>query len=89
LFQVFVYFTGSLKQNNKVIDKHNSGEPFSFRLGRGHMIKGWEMGMTGMKVGGKRRLTIPAHLAYGGKGNFPAVPPNSTLVYVIDLLSVE
>ena len=47
------------------------------------------MGMTGMKVGGKRRLTIPAHLAYGGKGNFPAVPPNSTLVYVIDLLSVE
>jgi peptidylprolyl isomerase len=65
------------------------GEPFSFTLGGGEVIKGWDQGIAGMKVGGQRELTIPANLAYGPAGSPPVIGPNETLIFVVDLLAVE
>ena len=65
------------------------GEPFSFTLGNGEVIKGWDQGVAGMKVGGRRELIIPANLAYGPAGSPPAIGPNETLVFVVDLVEVE
>ena len=62
-------------------------EPFTFTLGKGQVIPGWEQGVVGMKVGGRRELIIPPSLAYGVKGSPPTIPPNATLVFVIDLLA--
>ena len=64
------------------------GQPFSFILGEGDVIKGWDQGVPGMKVGGRRQLVIPPDLAYGARGAPPAIGPNETLVFVVDLLSV-
>ncbi len=64
-------------------------EPFSFGLGAGEVIKGWDQGVEGMKVGGRRELIIPANLAYGPAGSPPSIGPNETLIFVIDLLAVE
>jgi peptidylprolyl isomerase len=64
------------------------GEPFSFTLGAGEVIPGWDQGIEGMKVGGRRELTIPPELAYGETGSPPAIGPNETLVFVVDLLEV-
>jgi peptidylprolyl isomerase len=64
-------------------------EPFTFTLGAGEVIKGWDKGVAGMKVGGRRELLLPADLAYGSAGSPPAIGPNETLIFVIDLLSVE
>lgn len=65
------------------------GEPFSFQLGAGLVIKGWDQGVEGMKVGGRRELIIPPNLAYGPEGSPPAIGPNETLVFVVDLLKVK
>ncbi len=65
------------------------GQPFSFRLGEGQVIQGWDQGVAGMKVGGRRRLTIPAALGYGARGAGGAIGPNETLVFVVDLLGVR
>jgi peptidylprolyl isomerase len=65
------------------------GSPFSFPLGAGRVIKGWDQGVAGMKVGGRRRLTIPARLAYGDRGAGGAIKPGETLVFVVDLLKVS
>ena len=65
------------------------GQPFSFRLGAGQVIKGWDQGVAGMKVGGRRRLTIPADLGYGARGAGGAIGPGETLVFVVDLLGVS
>ena len=65
------------------------GQPFSFRLGEGQVIKGWDQGVAGMKVGGRRRLTIPADLGYGARGAGGAIGPGVTLVFVVDLLGVR
>jgi peptidylprolyl isomerase len=65
------------------------GSPFSFPLGAGRVIKGWDQGVAGMKVGGRRRLTIPARLAYGDRGAAGAIKPGETLVFVVDLLKVS
>ena len=65
------------------------GEPFSFQLGAGMVIGGWDQGVAGMKVGGRRRLTIPPHLGYGARGAGGAIGPNETLVFVVDLLGVS
>lgn len=65
------------------------GEPFSFRLGEGMVIGGWDQGVAGMKVGGRRKLTIPPHLGYGARGAGGAIGPNETLVFVVDLLGVS
>jgi peptidylprolyl isomerase len=65
------------------------GQPFSFRLGEGQVIAGWDQGVAGMKVGGRRRLTIPPELGYGARGAGGAIGPNETLVFVVDLLGVR
>ena len=65
------------------------GEPFSFQLGAGHVIGGWDQGVAGMKVGGRRRLTIPPQLGYGRRGAPPVIGPDETLVFVVDLLEIN
>ncbi|KAJ9588345.1 hypothetical protein L9F63_018271 [Diploptera punctata] len=87
--QVSVYYVGRLKNNNKQFDSTTEGPGFKFRLGRGEVIKGWDIGLNGMKVGGKRKVTCPAALAYGNKGSPPAIPPNSTLVFDVELRAVN
>lgn len=87
---VTVNYTGMLP-NGQVFDSTSAhGQPFSFTLGAGQVIKGWDQGIAGMKVGGKRRLIIPADLAYGaqGAGN-GAIPPNATLIFDVELLQVQ
>ncbi len=65
------------------------GQPFTFQLGAGMVIGGWDQGVAGMKVGGRRRLTIPPHLGYGARGAGGAIGPNETLVFIVDLLGVS
>jgi peptidylprolyl isomerase len=67
----------------------NTGRPFSFRLGAGQVIPGWDRGIVGMKVGGRRKLTIPPELAYGAEGAPPDIAPNETLVFVVDLVKIN
>ncbi|XP_039968972.1 39 kDa FK506-binding nuclear protein [Bactrocera tryoni] len=84
-----VYYEGRLKSNNKVFDSLRTGAGFKFGLGRGEVIKGWDVGVAGMKVGGKRRITCPPHMAYGARGSPPTIPPNSTLVFEVELKGVN
>ena len=84
---VTVHYIGTFTNGSKFDSSYDRGQPFSFRLGAGQVIAGFDQGVTGMKVGGKRRLTIPPSLAYGSTGQGP-IPPNSTLVFEIDLLSI-
>lgn len=86
--KIQVYYEGRLKSNNKVFDSTKSGPGFKMSLGRGEVIKGWDIGLVGMKVGGKRRLVCPPQLAYGAKGSPPVIPPNSTLVFDVELKNV-
>ncbi|MEZ4294297.1 MAG: FKBP-type peptidyl-prolyl cis-trans isomerase [Polyangiaceae bacterium] len=86
--KVWVHYTGRLAKNNKQFDSSVGGEPLDFQIGKGGVIKGWDDGVPGMKVGGKRKLTIPSKLAYGKQGSPPNIPPNATLVFDIELLSV-
>ncbi|XP_070503975.1 46 kDa FK506-binding nuclear protein isoform X2 [Chironomus tepperi] len=86
--KIQVYYEGRLKNNNKVFDATKSGPGFKMTLGRGEVIKGWDIGLIGMKVGGKRRLICPPSLAYGQKGNPPVIPANSTLVFDVELKNV-
>ncbi|XP_011302490.1 46 kDa FK506-binding nuclear protein [Fopius arisanus] len=83
-----VYYVGKLA-NGKKFDSTTQGDGFKFRLGKGEVIKGWDVGVQGMKVGGKRRLTIPPQMAYGAKGSPPVIPGNSTLVFEIELKRVH
>ena len=88
--KVTVHYTGTLKSDGSKFDSSlDRGEPFSFSLGAGEVIQGWDQGVVGMKVGGKRKLVIPAALAYGEQSPSPAIPPNSDLVFEIELLGVE
>jgi FKBP-type peptidyl-prolyl cis-trans isomerase len=85
---VTVNYVGVLYKNGKVFDASwKRSEPFTFALGQGKVIPGWDQGVVGMKVGGRRELIIPAPLAYGAQGSPPTIPPNSALVFVVDLLS--
>jgi peptidylprolyl isomerase len=87
---VSVHYTGRLKSNGEKFDSSlDRGEPFEFKLGAGRVIKGWDQGVPGMKVGGKRKLEIPAHLAYGDQGFPPTIPPNSDLVFEVELLAIK
>jgi FKBP-type peptidyl-prolyl cis-trans isomerase len=89
---VTVHYTGTLTDGSKFDSSLDRNEPFSFRMSKDPasrmVIEGWEKGLTGMKVGGKRRLIIPPQLAYGPAGHPPVIPPNATLVFDIQLLSV-
>ena len=83
-----VHYVGTLT-NGSTFDSSTGGQPFVFTLGGGQVIRGWDEGLPGMKVGGKRRLVIPPELAYGASGAPPKIPPNATLVFEIDLLGIE
>ncbi len=86
---VSVHYTGWLTNGTKFDSSLDRGKPFSFALGRGSVIKGWDQGVAGMKIGGKRKLTIPPELGYGAQGAGGAIPPNSTLVFEVELLEVR
>jgi peptidylprolyl isomerase len=86
---VTVHYTGRLVTGGKFDSSVDRGEPFTFKLGRGQVIQGWEQGVPGMKVGGKRKLTIPPELAYGEQGRPPTIPPDATLLFEIELLKVQ
>jgi len=86
---VGMYYSGKLKANNKQFDATLSGKPFKFRLGKGEVIKGWDIGVDGMKVGGKRRITVPSKLGYGSEGAAPDIPPNATLVFEVECKGVH
>ncbi|XP_036673307.3 39 kDa FK506-binding nuclear protein [Drosophila suzukii] len=87
--RVSVYYTGRLQSNNKTFDSLLKGKPFKFALGGGEVIKGWDVGVAGMKVGGKRRITCPPHMGYGSRGAPPKIGPNSTLVFDVELKAVH
>ena len=87
--KVVVNYTGKLEDGSIFDSSLNPGrEPFSFTLGVGSVIKGWDIGVKGMKVGGKRQLTIPSELGYGDKGAGNVIPPGATLIFDVELLEV-
>ncbi len=87
--QVSVHYTGTLTDGKKFDSSLDRKEPFNFKLGGGQVITGWDEGVVGMKVGGKRKLTIPYAMAYGARGYPPVIPPRAVLVFEIELLAVK
>lgn len=87
--EVTVHYTGTLLNGTKFDSSLDRGQPFQFTVGTGQVISGWDQGLIGMMVGGKRRLIIPASLAYGDRSPSPLIPANSALVFEIDLLALD
>ena len=87
--QVEVHYTGWLKDGTKFDSSKDRGKPFNFELGAGKVIKGWDEGVAGMKVGGKRKLTIPSELGYGKRGYPPVIPANAELTFEVELLKID
>jgi FKBP-type peptidyl-prolyl cis-trans isomerase len=87
--RVTVHYVGTLTDGAKFDSSRDRGQGFSFRLGAGEVIQGWDQGVAGMKVGGLRKLTIPPELGYGARGFPGAIPPNATLIFEVELLDVK
>jgi FKBP-type peptidyl-prolyl cis-trans isomerase FkpA len=86
---VSVHYTGTLMNGKKFDSSRDRGTPFEFKLGTGAVIKGWDQGVVGMRIGGKRKLTIPSSLAYGEKGQPPTIPADAALKFDIELLGIK
>jgi FKBP-type peptidyl-prolyl cis-trans isomerase FkpA len=86
---VSVHYTGTLADGTKFDSSVDRGQPFSFPLGKGRVIKGWDFGVAGMQVGGKRKLIIPSDEGYGPEGYPGLIPPNATLVFEVELLKIH
>jgi len=86
---VSVHYTGTLTDGTKFDSSKDRGQPFSFPLGQGRVIRGWDFGVAGMKVGGVRKLTIPPDEGYGSRGAGGVIPPNATLLFEVELLGVS
>ena len=86
--RVSMRYIGKLQKDGKVFDSNKKGKPFAFKLGVGEVIKGWDVGVNGLRAGSAARLTIPAHMAYGSKG-VPGIPPNSTLIFDVKVLEIK
>ncbi len=85
---ITIHYSGTLENGKKFDSSYDRGTPFKTRIGVGEVIEGWDMGIPGLKVGGKRKLTIPANLAYGDR-EISIIPANSTLIFEVELLSID
>lgn len=86
---VRVHYRGTLENGTEFDSSYKRNEPFSFTVGAGQVIQGWEQGLVGMQVGGKRKLTIPPELGYGAQGAGAIIPPNATLIFEIELIEIK
>ncbi len=86
---VSVHYVGTLESGTKFDSSRDRDEPFDFKLGAGMVIQGWDQGVAGMKIGGKRKLTIPSNLGYGDRGYPGVIPPKATLIFEVELLGVR